>query len=198
MKPVSPIIQGENHQEEDLNRGNSQWSPLPAIQLKKGVWLARWELNEEEKRTVAETGSIYVRMFAVDGDELIMPHALFVEKPVINKPVETENKPSQPIQNKSEEFSKDAKDEIRLLIQEEISKAFDAALNAALSNSVSISDLGSVEKQQERERQNAVVRRVGNAVKNALRDLKDEAYAKIIEKTDPARAEVIRRLKPEF
>lgn len=47
----------------------------------KVIWLARRTLIAAERRIVAETGDIYIRMHAVDEDELIMPHRFFVERP---------------------------------------------------------------------------------------------------------------------
>jgi hypothetical protein len=85
MKIAETVIPGESNGEEDLTRGNEKYLPLPAIRLGKGVWLSRWTLSEEERRIVAETGDIYMRMHAVDGDELVMPHRLFVEKPSVEQ-----------------------------------------------------------------------------------------------------------------
>jgi len=96
------------------------------------------------------------------------------------------------------ELPKYEKDELRILIYGEINKAFNAALNAALNYPVNISDLTSQEKEKARQQQDEIVRKIGKAIGNVLRDLKDEADAKIIEKTDPARADRIRRIKTEF
>lgn len=205
MEIGDPVVPNEDNEEEDLNRCNPSFLPLPSIRLGKGVWLSRWTLNNEERKIVAETGDIYIRMDAVDGDELVMPHRLFVGKPNIqqlkahfgegNK--SNLNKPEIPVDKQSDNTIND-KDELRLLIQEEINKAFDSAFSAALDYPVNSSDAFSPEKRKEREQRKVIIREVGNAVKNALRDIKDEAQAKIIEKTDPARAEIIRRLKPTF
>jgi hypothetical protein len=85
MKVAETVIPGESNGEEDLNRGNENYLPLPAVRVGKGVWVSRYTLSEEERRIVAETGDIYMRMHAVDGDEEVMPHRLFVEKPSIEQ-----------------------------------------------------------------------------------------------------------------
>ncbi len=200
------VIPNEDNEEEDLTRCNPNFLPLPAVRLSKGIWLARWTLNEAERKIVAETGDIYIRMTATNGDELISPHKLFVETPNIRQLKEhyaetnksTVNNKSETPKVETPTLSKDEKDEFRLLIHEEINKAFAAALGAALNYPVSFSDSMTSEKQQERRQRIAVINEIGSAMKNALRDLKDEANAAIVEKTDPARAEIIRKLKAEF
>lgn len=204
MEVANTVIPNEDNDEEDLSRCSPNHGSLPAIRLGNGVWLARWTLNEAEKKMVAETGDIYIRMHALDGDELVMPHRLFAEKPNITWMKEYFGGTNQLNQNKkleilTEEKPKNSvgdKDELRLLIQEEISKAFDVAFSAALNYPVSISDATSMEKQEARQKQNAIVREIGDAVKNALRNLKDETFARIVEKTDPERAKRIRDFKP--
>ena len=85
MKIADTVIPHEDNEEEDLTRCNPAFGELPAVRISKGVWLARWTLDENEKRIVAETGDIYINMQAVDGDELIMPHRLFVERPNLQR-----------------------------------------------------------------------------------------------------------------
>lgn len=85
MEVAATVIPNEDNNEEDLSRCNPSYLPLPAIRLGKGVWLARWTLNSADRQLVAQTGDIYIRMHAVDGDELIMPHRLFVGRPDLNK-----------------------------------------------------------------------------------------------------------------
>jgi hypothetical protein len=77
-------------------------------------------------------------------------------------------------------------------------KAFKAGLSAAVNTPVSISDATNPEKTKERQARNKLIKEVGNSIKSALSGLEDEYYARIVEKTDPARAEVIRKLKPTF
>jgi hypothetical protein len=85
MKAAETVIPGESNGEEDLSRGNEKYLPLPAVRVGKDVWVSRYILNEEERRIIAETGNIYMRMHALDGDELVMPHHLFVEEPNIEE-----------------------------------------------------------------------------------------------------------------
>jgi hypothetical protein len=206
MEIGDTVIPNEDNEEEDLSRCSPFYLPLPAIRLGRGQWLARWTLNSSERKIVAETGDIYILLGATDGDELVSGHRLFVEKPNIQQLKEYYGetyKPRQVIQteiskDENVEITKDSKDEIRLLIQKEISKAFDAALSAVINYPVGINDINSMEKRETRQKQNALVMEIGKAVKNALRDLEDEAHARIIEKTDPARAERIRKIKPTF
>lgn len=78
MKPVSPVIPGENHQEVIVAEHQDEYQNLPSIQLRDGI-LCRWELSEEEKQIVAETGSIYLQLLTFG--QPVQPHLLFVEKP---------------------------------------------------------------------------------------------------------------------
>lgn len=96
------------------------------------------------------------------------------------------------------ELTKDDKDELRHLIQEEIYKAFDVAINAAQKRPLQIYEIHSNELQQQRTEQNKSIAQIGNAVLSALQDLVTERRATIIEKTDPQRADIIRRTKGEF
>lgn len=193
MKPVSPIIPGDSHEPYNLSGDNPKYAPLPAIQISKGVWLARWEFSDEEISAVNETKSIYVRMHALDGDELVMAHHIFVEKPTITEVIEKTPTANQSTAAKSTGISKDAKDEIRYLIHQEINKAFNAALSAATNYPIDIGDVGSQEKSQARKQQNEIVAKLGKAVGRELKRLSAEAHATIVEKTDPGQANVIRR-----
>lgn len=85
MKIATQVIPNEDNDEEDLSRCSPHYEPLPAIRLGKGVWLARWTLSAAERQIVAQGGDIYIRMHAIDGDELIMPHSLFVSPPNVQK-----------------------------------------------------------------------------------------------------------------
>jgi hypothetical protein len=95
-------------------------------------------------------------------------------------------------------LDKDTKDEIRELIQEEIYKAFNTAFAAALSYPISITQSHDPDYRDARQKRSEIIREVGNGIKSALDDLRTEAQAKVVEKTDPARAERIRNLKPTF
>jgi hypothetical protein len=96
-------------------------------------------------------------------------------------------------------LNQDDKDEIRLLIVEEIDKAFKLAFDAALNAPISITDLSyasSSEGQQEREARKKVIREIRKSVTDSFHKVLSEAQAHVVEKTDPARAETIRRLPP--
>ncbi len=91
------------------------------------------------------------------------------------------------------------KDELRALIQEEIWKAFDVAMRAASNLPIQLHQMNDKEFQERREIQKQMVQEISKAIKSALNHLKAEAQAKVIEKTDPQRAERIRALAdPSF
>lgn len=78
MKPVSPVIPGENHNEVIVAEDQEEYQNLPSIPMQNGI-LTRWELNDEEKQIVAKTGSIYVYLMTFG--QPIQPILLQVEKP---------------------------------------------------------------------------------------------------------------------
>lgn len=86
------------------------------------------------------------------------------------------------------------KDELRELIQEEIWKAFDVAMRAAANPPVQLHQINDSEFQARREIHKQIVQDVSKAVKSALNHLKAESQARVVEKTDPQRAERIRAL----
>ncbi len=86
------------------------------------------------------------------------------------------------------------KDELCALIQEEIWKAFDVAMNAATNPPIQPNQLNDSGFQARRETQKQMVQEISKAIKSALNHLKAEAQARVVEKTDPQRAERIRAL----
>ena len=58
--PVSPVIPGENFAETIFGAEQPQYLPLPALYLPSGTLITRWELSEEERARVAETGELWV------------------------------------------------------------------------------------------------------------------------------------------
>jgi hypothetical protein len=98
-------------------------------------------------------------------------------------------------------LSKDDKDEIRLLIAREIRDVIKNAATAVENMSVELGagrHLMSSEDHEKREAEKKMARRVGKVVLDAAEANLREADARIVEKTDPERAERIRRLVPEF
>lgn len=81
MEIASPVVPNEEHEERIIAKDQPQYLPLPVIELGKGVMLARWTLNEAERRIVAETGNIFMLMWTFNTP--VMPHRLFVERPNI-------------------------------------------------------------------------------------------------------------------
>ncbi|HEX8289811.1 MAG TPA: hypothetical protein VF556_17650 [Pyrinomonadaceae bacterium] len=96
MEIASPVIPGEDHEERIIAKDQPQYLPLPVIELGGGVMIARWTLNEEERRVVAETGNIYMIMLTFNNP--VMPHTLFVEKPNIAKLKEHYGRTNDPSQ----------------------------------------------------------------------------------------------------
>ena len=98
-------------------------------------------------------------------------------------------------------LSQDDKDEIRLLIAKEIKDVVSSAFSSVLNAPISITDLSyasSSQGQQESEARKKTVQGIRKSVLEAVDANLREADARIVEKTDPARAEIIRKLVAEF
>lgn len=98
-------------------------------------------------------------------------------------------------------FDKDDKDEIRKIVATEIRDFVKSAVSAALNRPIDPSqgrhDI-SGEGMREREAQNKLLQQFGTVIIKAAEANLREADARIVEKTDPQRAEVIRKLVPEW
>ena len=98
-------------------------------------------------------------------------------------------------------FDKDDKDEIRKIVATEIRDFVKSAVSAAL-NRPSDPTQGrydiSGEGMREREAQDKLLQQFGAVIIKAAERNWREAEARIIEKTDPERAETFRKLDPEF
>ena len=86
------------------------------------------------------------------------------------------------------------RNELRALIQEEIWKAFDVVMKAAENPPVQPHQTNDSELQARRKAQTRSVQEISRAIKSALNHLKADAQARVVEKTDPQRAERIRAL----
>src|SRR2546421_6791449 len=99
-------------------------------------------------------------------------------------------------------LDKDTKDEIRELIATEMKNAVRVAVSAVVNMSVPLGEIDrygmNAEAMQKREARQKIAREVGDAIIKSFEAIEREAQARIVEKTDPARAEVIRKLVPEF
>jgi hypothetical protein len=98
-------------------------------------------------------------------------------------------------------LDKDVKDEIRELIATEMKKAVKAAVGAIVNMPTQLVDVQHAmtpEGRQERETRQKVAREIGDAIVKAFEAIEREAQARVVEKTDPARAEVIRNLVLTF
>ena len=95
----------------------------------------------------------------------------------------------------------DGKDEIRELIATEMRKAVKAAVGAVVNMPIQLVDVQHAmtpEGRQEREARQKVAREIGDAIVKAFEAIEREAQARVVEKTDPARAERIRNFVPTF
>ena len=63
MKPVSPVIPDSNVEEVNYAEDQPEYRTLPAIRTSDGMVLSRWQLTDEEKQRVAETGEIYLMVW---------------------------------------------------------------------------------------------------------------------------------------
>lgn len=98
-------------------------------------------------------------------------------------------------------LSKDDKDEIRELIATEMKKAAQAAINAVLNAPIQLHEIHtamSPEGMHAREERKKIVREIGDAAVKSFEAVEREAQARVVEKTDPERAERIRTLVPTF
>jgi hypothetical protein len=98
-------------------------------------------------------------------------------------------------------LSKDDKDDIRELIATEMKKAVKGAVNGVLTAPIQLHEVHtamSPEGRQAREERNKLVREIGDAIVKSFEAVEREAQARVVEKTDPERAERIRNLVPTF
>lgn len=99
-------------------------------------------------------------------------------------------------------LDKDTKDEIRELIATEMKKAVKAAVSAVVNMPIPLGEVSrygmDTEARERRETRQKIAREVGDAIIKSFEAVEREAQARVVEKTDPQRAEVIRKLVPEF
>lgn len=81
MKPVSPVIPGENFEEIIVAEHQDEYGNLPSISCGNGVILTRWELSDEEIETIAVTKSVWLYMHSFGRP--VTPISLQVEPPGI-------------------------------------------------------------------------------------------------------------------
>jgi hypothetical protein len=93
------------------------------------------------------------------------------------------------------------KDEIRELIATEFRNIIKFTCNRVVNAPIALTDIRyslTPEGIQEREARKKVAKEIGSIVMEAAEDYLREAQARVVEKTDPHRAEIIRKLKPTF
>jgi aspartokinase-like uncharacterized kinase len=98
-------------------------------------------------------------------------------------------------------FSKDENDEIKEINATEMWRAVKDAVSAVINAPIQLHEIShatSPEGMQAREERKKIVREVGDAIIKSFEANEREAQARVVEKTDPQRAEVIRNLVPTF
>jgi hypothetical protein len=85
MKPVSPVMIGyeNNILEKRIAENQPQYQTLPALPIKSdlpGTILSRWELSDEEIKTIIETRSVY--LYVATFQQPLQPVYLTVKPPV--------------------------------------------------------------------------------------------------------------------
>jgi hypothetical protein len=84
MHPVSPVIPGHELPEVEIAKGQDEYMTLPAVYHSNGeAHVSRWELSDEELKTLMETRSIYLHIWTFGG---ATQHVLLtVEKPEVRE-----------------------------------------------------------------------------------------------------------------
>lgn len=82
MRPMSPVIPGENLDEIKCAEHQPEYMTLPIIYLGGGNILSRWQMDEAEKQVVGITGELFVFLMTFGG---AVPECLFqVDHPVVS------------------------------------------------------------------------------------------------------------------
>ncbi len=61
-KPATPVIPGHNFAEVNFAANQPQYTPLPAIVTPGGEVITRWQLSDEERQRVTQTGELWLTM----------------------------------------------------------------------------------------------------------------------------------------
>ncbi len=88
MKPVSPVIPTADLPETLVAEKQPEYQTLPVIQCGNGILLARWKLSEDEKKTIAETGDLYVFIWTFGNP--VQPLYLQVTQPATDNHLDDE------------------------------------------------------------------------------------------------------------
>lgn len=79
MKAVSPVMPGREIAERKIAEHQDEFQTLPVIDLPGGIVLARFTLDEAEKKFVADKGFIYLYIW--QGDQPLRPVFPMAEHP---------------------------------------------------------------------------------------------------------------------
>lgn len=81
MRPVSPVIPGENMNEVNVAEHQPEYQTLPTLQFEGGNILSRWVMDDNEKEIVEVTGELYICLLTFGFEP---PETLFqVDCPII-------------------------------------------------------------------------------------------------------------------
>lgn len=55
MNPISPVVQGQEHNEHVYAKDQPEYKPLPVLRLQgmEGICVSRWEPTREERMAIA-------------------------------------------------------------------------------------------------------------------------------------------------
>jgi hypothetical protein len=79
MHPLSPVVPSANTEEVVYAKDQPEYQPLPCIRAADGTILTRWNLNEEERRQVAEQGYVYLSVMTFN--QPLQPLLMTVDPP---------------------------------------------------------------------------------------------------------------------
>jgi hypothetical protein len=85
MKPVSPVIRGYEHLEVQVGEGQPEYIPIPTIVSRnmnvegERRFISRWEFTPEERKLIANGGTIVFHQLVFGEESLFNPICLLVE-----------------------------------------------------------------------------------------------------------------------
>lgn len=83
MKPVSPVIPGENFPETIIAKDQDEYQNLPAIVVDNHIVVSRWQLTFRERLQVLFGGSIYLWCWTFRNP--LQPVVLETKKPALKE-----------------------------------------------------------------------------------------------------------------
>lgn len=83
MKPVSPVIPGENFTETIIAEHQDEYQNLPAIKVEPGMLITRWELTFRDRLRLLFGGSVY--LWIMTFGQPLQPLLMQTERPPLVK-----------------------------------------------------------------------------------------------------------------